>query len=274
MDVKKKIKNEVDTLVVTVAGAYNELIVGDIPDADIDRTVDAVSKAKDYAEGNLIKIAEIVVDETIAAVHQQTEAKAARLKSLIPTDVIITSESQRYEIAPAAKEIPVAPILPNALEGPVAPLPRDVGGVSEPIGPPNIEHLVEQANQAMSGMSTNIGGAGLVDVDMSVPVRHDLTTAANESRIAQGLPPKHAGQGPVIHVTGQSNVKTPVVSTPPAPKVEVKDYSKEMRQIGRLVANYTENDGEIAMLAKLVLAIVEEATGENFTERPETNDAK
>lgn len=262
MDVKKKIKSEVDELVVTVATAYNDLITEDIPDDLIDKTVNTVAKAKDSAEENLIAIADAVVTETVLAIKEEEQKKSTRLTKLIPKGV---------DASPEPYEIPVAPIMPSAakpmLEGPATPLPRDVGGVPETAGPPNIEHLVEQAQMALNSGGINMSGAaGLVDIDPTVETHHDLTTAANESRIAQGLPPK--GKGPTIHITGSANVpKTEPVPAPAPVVAQPVSYAKEMHQIGKIVARYaSSSNAEVAILAAAVLAIVEEATGENFTQ--------
>ncbi len=130
-----------------------------------------------------------------------------------------------------------------------------------------MDQLVEQAEQALQGGSV-AGGAGLVDIDETVSVDHDLgLTVAEENRIKQGLPAKV--NRPTIHVTGKPLQMNP--ETPPKPQeAPVRpSYEKEMRQIANLVKGHVNASNEsLAMLSTNILLIVEEALGENFTEGP------
>lgn len=263
MNVKKKIKDELDTFTVTVVGVYGELITEDIPEAELKQSVEKVTKAKDFAQENLEYLAQEIVSETIASVKESEEAKAARVKSLLPADVAVSADPVVDMMATTAVDAHNQKIVEDA--GVTTPLPRDVNGPTDAFVPPNMDHLVEAAEQAVKNQGVmGGGGAGLVDVDMNVEVNHDLLTVADENRIAQGLPPK--GKGPVIAVAGQPLNQKPKEE----PKKEDPGYGKEMRQIGKLAAKYVNSDiTELAMFADAVVTIVEDATGENFTESQE-----
>jgi hypothetical protein len=257
MNVKKKIRDELDTFVITVAGAYNDLIPDDISESRFGRVVDKVADAREYTEKSLIQLANDIVVETTVALEEAAQKRSERLTKLIPGDIT------------PQPEVPV--VKKPALEGPAAPLPRDVASSVEG-EMPSMDALVEAAEQSIT-QPGSLGGAGLVDIDENIRVDHDLgLTVAEENRIKQGLPPKV--KRPTIHVTGEKLVKKgpTTVAASAAPKAAT--YEKELRQIGKLVAKYTssENDG-VAMLASNVLTIVEDALDENFTNPPkeETN---
>lgn len=251
MNVKKKIRTELDTLVVTVAESYNDLITEDIPDKQFEKAAETVKEATDTAETNLVYVANEVVKETILMVEEQAEKKADRLTKMLPVDMAS---------GPDTAVVPIPPPAPTALEGPTSPLPTDVSGT---IITPNMDQLVEQAEQAIK-QGGSVGGAGMVDMDSAVIVDHDLgLTVAEESRIAQGLPARV--NRPTIHVTGkplQMNPETPQAALEPS-------YAKEMQQIGELVSSYTAHSNEaLSMLASNVLSIVQGALGENFINPP------
>jgi len=266
MNVKKRIKDELDKLIVIVATAYNELITEDIPDRRFEETVDVVSKAKDQAEENFVSLANDIVVETVLATEEAAKKKSDRLSKLVP-GITIPQESP-----PEVAEIPVAPIRPAAkLEGPAMPLPRDVSGNLEGM-PPNMHQLVEQAEavatQSMSGGVLD-GGMG-VDIDPNVKVNHDLgMTVAEENRAKAGLPIKI--NRPTIHVTGKPLNMNPVPAPTAAsatPKAATP-YEEALKKIGRLAAEHSDSDNEeLAKFAFKVLTVVEVTLGVNFTEAP------
>lgn len=257
MDVKKTIKNELDSFTVTVVGVYGELITDDIPDSVIQKSVDKVTEAKDFAQGNLEKMAETIVQETIVAVKESDEAREARIKSLLPPD-INTEATAPVAVTPPPPQPPA--VVEDA--GVTTPLPREVSGPNDAFTPPNMDHLVEAAEQAVRQQTAGVGGAGMVDVDMNVDINHDLMTVADENRLKQGLPPK--GKGPVVNVTGKPLVQT---QKEEPKKPEQNDaYLNALRKIGQMAAN---EEGDFAFK---VLTVVEVATGENFTKTPEETD--
>jgi hypothetical protein len=262
MNVKKKIRTELDTLVITVAESYNDLITEDIPDKQFEKAAESVKEATDTAESNLVDVANEVVKETILMIEEQAEKKADRLTKMLPKGV------EPVEPIAAPEAFAGAPV---TLEGPVTPLPTEVSAPGEVFTPPNMDQLVEQAEQALQGGSVGGGGAGLVDIDETVNVDHDLgLTVAEENRLKAGLPAKV--NRPTIHVTGkplQMNPEPP--SAPSAPSAPAASpHADALRQIGNMVKGHVGSSNEaVAMLAGNILHVVEGALGENFTE--ETN---
>jgi hypothetical protein len=258
MNVKKKIRTELDTLVVTVAESYNDLITEDIPDKQFEKAAEAVQGATDTAESNLVDVANEVVKETILMIEEQAEKKADRLTKMLPVD--LATKPDITAVVPVERT-------PMTLEGPVTPLPTEVSEPGEVFTPPNMDQLVEQAEQvALEGGGIG-GGAGLVDIDNTVKVDHDLgLTVAEENRMKQGLPPKV--HRPTIHVTGkplQMNPE-PAPEAPKAPLVDTR-HADALRQIGNMVKGHVNAPNEaVAMLAGNILPVVEAALGENFTE--------
>lgn len=253
MNVKKKIRTELDTLVVTVAESYNDLITEDIPDKQFEKAAETVQEATDTAEVNLVEVANEVVKETILMIEEQAEKKADRLTKMLPVD--IASKPDIMAVVPVDRK-------PITLEGPATPLPTEVSGPEDTFTPPNMDQLVEQAEQAMN-QAGGIDGMGMVDIDNTVAVDHDLgLTVAQESRIKQGLPA--VVQRPTIHVTGKPVQMNPKPEDAPKP-APTPSYEKEMRQIANLVKGHVNASNEsLAMLAGNILLIVEGALGENF----------
>jgi hypothetical protein len=263
MDVKKKIRDELDGFVLTVAGAYNDLIPDDVSETKFTKVVDKVSDARDHAEKNLVTLANDIVVETTVAFEEAAQKRSERLTKIIPGDIAFKAEVE----APGTAPILEASVrTPPKLEGPATPLPRDVRGSVEG-ALPDMDALVEAAENSLSqgGLGSS---AGLVDIDNNVRVNHDLgLTVAEENRIKQGLPPKI--NRPTIHITGEKAVKKE--QAPPAASAAPKaaSYENEMKQIGKIAVKYTNSENEgVAMLASSILTIVENALNENFTVPP------
>lgn len=260
MDVQKKIKTELDTLTVTIAGAYNDLITDDIPDSVFDEAVEKVSEAKSYAEKNLIQLAQEIVEETTKAIEEAKKKKEARLNRLVPQDVEATVQP---EVVAPVYEAP-------QLEGPQTPIPRDITDEAPEVHTPESMKQMAEVTEGLEEQAQGTSLAGLVDMDETITVDHDLgLTIAEENRMKAGLPVKL--KRPKIRVTGTENLPKAQEAAPqqPAPVAPARGYESEMHQIGKICAKYaTSSEGSTAMLAELILTIVEDATGENFTQPP------
>ncbi len=120
MNVKKKIRTELDNLVYTVATTYNNFITEDIPDKEFEQAATTVQEATDAAEENLVYVANEVVTETIKFTEEQAEKKADRLTKMLPETIKAPEPVEAVQPLEAPEALAAAP---PTLEGPVTPLP-------------------------------------------------------------------------------------------------------------------------------------------------------